>query len=180
MKFGHGGWGTGGWGGPSVLPGAFVISGFLRCAPVTPGTVSIHHPLATLVDDGVGNLIGDGAGAIDYRTGEYAAKINPGNSGDPIVADYMPQEGGCQCGSCKTHYFRLIVVPGSEINRNQIAVTDAFKRLIDKINKVTPIHAKWLPLVLSESVEVQVTTLFDLTPADVVILDGTGLHVEAT
>jgi hypothetical protein len=171
-------YGDGEYGGHDSSIPAF--SGALNCPPITPGTVEIFTATNTVTDDGEGNLIGQGAGTLDYRTGEFSVSFSTQEIGAVVKATYMPQEGGCDCGSCKTHKFRLLVVPGTNIGQNQIAVSDAFARLIHKLKTITPIHAVWEPLLISESIEIQVTTLFDRTSGDAVNVDGTGLRVEVT
>lgn len=155
-------------------------TGVLHCAPVTVSTVKIYTTLGAVYDDGVGNLTGQGSGVIDYRTGAFTVLFDQHEIGLSVMATYKPQEGGCDCGSCKTHKFRLIVVPGTNIGANQITVSDAFKRLLDKLKTITPIHAVWAPIVLSEKLEISVVHHFDQIVGDVEVLDVNGLRVETT
>lgn len=197
MAYGSGPYGDTVYGGEES---AKYFAGDANCSPVTPGSLELSFiPLAgpRFVlghDDGNGNIVADAeflaiyptgsvSGSIDYRTGEIDSGLVStstwASGAGSVTLSYLPQEGGCSgvgCGGCKTHKFRLLVVPGTNIGENQITVSEAFARLVKKIAAITPIHATWEPLKLTEDLVIQVVEHYDLTSADEHPTDSTGLY----
>lgn len=168
----------------SFSTGGF-IEGRLSCWPVEPGTLRITADDGVvsklLTDDGDGNLVGDGSGTIDYSYGHVAFGLNAPvlSSGTEIKASYDPVEGGCveDCGKCKTHRLRLNVSPGAITGQTQIAITDAWLRLIKKVKRdVLPSHVELLTDVFEESYRVKVGHRFDMIPGDEEPLDSAGIR----
>jgi len=157
----------------------------LACWPVEPGTAVITVTdgiiSKTLTDNGDGTLSGDGTGTIDYDYGFLGIDFSLPMpvSGSEVKADYDPVEGGCadDCGACATHYIRLDIVPDTISGSDQFTITDAWRRLFEKIRRdILPIHVEILNEILAETFVVQIGYRFDLTPADEETLDSIGLR----
>ena len=161
------------------------IEGRLSCWPVSVGSVVIYAQDGindkTLTDNGDGTLGGDGFGTVDYDYGYVAFEfslpaVTPGTE---IKADYTPVEGGCaeDCGRCATHYVRLDITPSTISGSDEFTITDAWKRLLEKIRRdILPIHVEILHEVFEEYLVVSVGSRFDIIPADDEALDSEGLR----
>lgn len=157
----------------------------LACWPIEPGSLVITTTdgiiTNVIIDNGDGTLGGDGVGTVDYDYGFVGVDFSPPipASGSEVKADYDPVEGGCadDCGKCATHYIRLDIVPTTISGSEQFTITDAWRRLFEKIRRdILPIHVEILNLVLSEYFLVSVGYRFDIIPADEEPLDGVGLR----
>jgi hypothetical protein len=119
------------------------------------------------------------SGTVNYRTGEVSLTFSPAISGS-VGMRYTSTEGGCPevCGACKTHHFRMHLSPGFDIGRNQTDVTDAYRRFIDKLNGIKPIHTDWLPSIYEEEFSIDIEQdLYDVIAADVRHTDNVSISV---
>lgn len=158
----------------------------LRCAPIVPGTLYIKAHDGTndkdVYDDGVGNLIGDGSGTVDYGYGvvncDFTLPLPV--SGTEMLASYDPLEGGCYdvCGACPTNKIRLDLSPAAISGQGEMAISVAWNRLMTKIRRdVLPIHVEILTELFEEYYILHVGHRFDLIAADTEELDMHGIHL---
>lgn len=158
----------------------------LYCWPVVPGSVEIKSDdgiiQKVLTDNGDGTFSGDGTGAIDYSTGIVSCDFTTPLpvSGTPVLADYRPVEGGCydDCGGCATHYLELDITPAAISGQSDLTLSDAWKRLFEKINRdIKPIHVEFYTEAFEEVFDVDISHRYDRVEADVESLDTSGLRV---
>jgi hypothetical protein len=129
-----------------------------------------------IVDDGAGNLSGDGLGRIDYDYGFIEIDFTSPSpvSGTQVEASYDSVEGGCaeDCSRCATHYVELDVTPGTISGSSGFTIVDAWRRLFEKLERdVKPIHVEFWNDVFSEYLRVNIGARFDIIPGDEVPLD---------
>jgi hypothetical protein len=162
------------------------FNGKLKCAPVEPGTVEITITdgliTRTLTDNGLGVLVGDGEGVIDYSYGlvEFIVYDPLTENDTPILATYTPIEGGCYdlCSKCPTNKIKLELTPAAIAGQDEISIHDAYARLIKKIQSdVLPFHVEILSDSFSEEYTLEVGRRFDLIPADSIELDKHGMRL---
>jgi hypothetical protein len=197
--FGSGGFGAVPFGGSTFLSGSGTAHfvGTADCAPITPSTFSIVYRDGSLVesivayDNGLGALLispewllafpsGLVLGTVNYRTGAVDITFTPAPAGS-VGMRYESAEGGCPetCGACKTHHFRMRLIPGFDVGRNQTDVSDAYRRFIDKLNGIKPIHTDWLPTIVSDEFSIELEQdLYDVIPADVRNTDTVSVSIK--
>lgn len=159
----------------------------VNCWPIVPGTLRISSDDGVtsllLIDDGIGNLTGDGSGTVDYSSGVVSCDFSLPLpvSGTPILASYEGVEGGCSdggCGKCATNKIKLDLVPGAITGQGEIAISDAWVRLLEKIERdVKPIHVEIITESFVETYFWSVGHRFDVIPADEESLDAGGLRL---
>jgi hypothetical protein len=143
----------------------------MECAPVEPGSVFVYASddinSAELTDNGDGTLSGDGSGSINYDHGAIFIVLDPPYPapGTQVLSDYVSVEGGCDCGDkCFSHKIDLVISPGSISGASEIALGDAWRRMIKKIETyVLPIYVDILIRIIEEeySVAVPVSVILD-------------------
>lgn len=158
----------------------------VACWPIIPGTLTITADdgsiSKTVTDDGAGNLVGDAIGTVDYGWGiiecDFTAPLPA--SGTPVLADYGSTEGGCinDCERCATNKIILDLTPGAISGQGEIAINDAWSRLLDKIRRdVLPIHVELATDEYEEEYIWSVGHRFDVIPADEETVDAAGLRL---
>lgn len=155
------------------------ISIWLKNAPIVPGTLEIDIDGTILYDDGDGGISGY-VGSIDYGWGYVRINLFPGSTSS-ISVNYRSKVGGCIDNGgekCLTHKLRLIITPGDIAGQDDITISEAFKRLWQKLeDEVRPIHVEFEPIKYIGSGYLSVGNRYDVIPADDVIVD-TGFTVE--
>ncbi len=158
------------------------FTGRLACWPLEPGSVRISSGDKVLTDDGLGALSGSGTGTVDYSYGviQIDFTVPLPSSGTPIYANYEPVEGGCyeQCGKCATNKLRLDLTPGAITGQDQLTITEAWARLIAKIERdVLPAHVELILDTFEEDFVWSIGYHFDIIEVDSIPLE-TGLRLE--
>lgn len=158
----------------------------VACWPIVPGTLVITCSDGVIskvvTDDGAGGLTGDGTGTIDYGWGiiECDFTMPVPVSGTPVYANYEPLEGGCadDCGKCATNKIKLDLTPGAITGQGDIAISDAWVRLLSKIRRdVLPIHVELITEEFEEEYMWSIGHRFDVIPADEESVDSAGLRL---
>jgi len=168
--------------------GSSLLASRLACWPIIPGSIVIiaddgnpaHYK--ELIDNGDGTLSGDGNGVVDYSYGMIEINFSSPlpDSGTEILANYDSREGGCvdACGKCATNKLRLNLSPGAISGQGDIAVSDAWIRLLDKIQRdVLPYHVELITNEYTETYLWQVGHRFDIIPSDEEPVDSAGLRL---
>ncbi len=158
-----------------IDPGIFSdIKIWLNNAPVVPGTVSIDIGGTVLNDDGEGGFSGP-FDSIDYGWGYIRFPTFAGST-DYVRAEYESKVGGCPNdggGRCLTHRLRLIITPGDIAGKDELTISEAFKRLWEKLNiEVKPYHVEFEPIVYSDSGYLSIGKRYDIIDADVISTDS--------
>jgi hypothetical protein len=149
-------------------------TGNTLCYPIKPGTVTIYTDEVTsqvLTDEASkdGTLAGDGAGVIDYTTGRYSVEFtSTPPPGTKIFANYVCAEG--KCDHCKTSAVRFKFTPGPSPwgvqAYPQVNQTEAFRKLVQKLDRIMPANIEWIPIEEEVEMNVHFGHRYDALPAD--------------
>lgn len=157
--------------------------------PISPGTIRIEFENTvtginfSLTDNGEGdfNDVRVVSSYIDYGWGYIKIRL------DDVIYDFVESDYGSVVGGCpdlpymrcKTHRIRLRITPGDIAFHDELTITEAFKRLYEKIGALTgsgvvPIHVEIEQLLYSAAGYLSIGHRYDIIPADVEAAD-TGL-----
>lgn len=142
--------------------------------PIRPGTFTmftdeIVPQILTDVSTSDGTLVGDGEGLVDYTTGRYAVKFSSTPPpGTKISANYIAMEGFC--GHCKTNAVRIKFTPGPPPwglqQYSDLDQTEAFRKLVQKLDKIIPANVRWIPIEREVSMRAHFGHRMDALEAD--------------